>query len=436
MERQLNLLIVLVLVGMFPSFLMVRGENLGQNEGKDQKEQRLISLEKRFASLEAEQNKQANPETLVPYWKNGLRLDSLDKSIRLKIGGRIMNDWAFFAEEGSIKKTIGQQDNGTEFRRARLYISGLLYGNLKFKAQYDFAGGKGKFKDVYLGLKLPLIQNVMVGHFKEPFSLDELTSSKYGSFIERSISTVFAPSRNTGIQFNNREWNERATWSIGFFRDTDDFGDHSENGSYSVTGRLTGIPWEGKAKNLLHLGLGFSYRNPNKNTVKFSERPEAHLASKFVNTGNLPAEAVQLVGLEAALVINSLSIQSEFIHTFVDSPGFANPEFRTFYIQAGFFLTGEQRKYDRKNGRFSRTKLRQNFQAGKPGKRGAWEIATRYSYLDLNSENVVGGQLENITLGLNWHLNPNSRILWNFTLADQKDLGEAAINQIRFQVDF
>jgi len=127
--------------------------------------------------------------TLRARWKNGLRLDSMDESISLKIGGRIHYDWAYFNQQNGLEKSIGSDlINNSEFRRSRLYISGKIYDNIEFKTQYDFADGDADFKDVYFGLKkLPYVGNLRIGQFKEPFGLEELISSNDITFLERSL---------------------------------------------------------------------------------------------------------------------------------------------------------------------------------------------------------------------------------------------------------
>ena len=151
--------------------------------------------------------------SLRPYWKDGVRLETPDQRVSLKIGGRIQADWMWISEDQSVTDAIGDQANGNEFRRARLYLSGDLYGNLTFKSQFDFAGGSTALKDVFIGLKsLPGIGNLKAGHYKEPYSLEELTSSNYHTFIERSLTNVFSPSRNTGLTVYNSQFDQRLTW--------------------------------------------------------------------------------------------------------------------------------------------------------------------------------------------------------------------------------
>jgi len=392
---------------------------------------------------------EAKPEDFRVYWKKGLRFDSADKRFKLQIGGRIMNDWAWVSEDNDIETTIGRQANNTEFRRARLFVAGTIYENVKFKAQYDFAGGDADFKDVYVELvKLPWVGNLKVGHFKEPFSLEELTSSKYMTFMERSLPNVFAPSRNTGIMLHNHGLDQRMTWAVGAFRDSGSFGDSGDDegsdDTYNVTARLTGLPWyEDEGAKLLHVGLSASHRFMEDDSLRFRQRPEAHLLDYFVDTreplgASAPAafvdiisDGVDILNPELALLYGPFSLQGEYTRTFVEGSSF---DFDSFYVQASYFLTGEHRNYKMSSGAFSRMSPRRNFD-GKGGP-GAWEVAVRYARLDLDDSTVTGGTLDDFTVGLNWHLNPNVRMMLNYVRANLDGVGDSNIFQSRFQIDF
>jgi phosphate-selective porin OprO/OprP len=347
-----------------------------------------------------------------------------------------MNDWAFMSEEDEVRTAVGElQDATTEFRRARLYISGTVYEKVIFKAQYDFAGGDADFKDVYLGLKkLPGVGTLKVGHFKESFGLEELTSSKYITFMERSLPVIFAPSRNTGIGVSNTALNKRLTWAAGLFLDTEDDGDEAgaEN-SAAATARITGLPWSKGKDGLLHLGLSYTNRKAKDDAVEYDQSPEAHLAPDFVDTGSIVADSENRFGIEAALVYGPFSLQGEYMGANVDTPDGSDPSFSGYYAYASYFLTGEHRAYKNSTGTFDRVKPKTNF--GKGGT-GAWEVALRYSELDLNDDPITGGELEDITFGLNWYLNPNVRAMLNYVLADLDTVGNADIVQLRFQIDF
>jgi phosphate-selective porin OprO/OprP len=101
------------------------------------------------------------------------------------------------------------------------------------------------------------------------------------------------------------------------------------------------------------------------------------------------------------------------------------------YVEALCFLTGEHREYDKKLPRFGRVIPNENFYCtgGKCGRivsRGAWQVGARYSWIDLNDNGIPGGRLDDITIGLNWFLNPNAKIQWNYSLGWRNAPGTAA----------
>ncbi len=391
------------------------------------------------------------------FWKSGLNFETNDGTTKLKIGGRIHNDWYWFDQDSSLQRMVDLED-GTEFRRGRVYISGTLYENIKFKFQYDFADGDVDFKDVYMEIaKLPGIGNLRIGHFKEPFSLEELTSSNDATFMERALPNIFAPSRNTGIMAHNaflgEKKHERMTAALGIFRTTDDYGNDADDGGYSVTARVTGLPWyEEDGRKLVHLGAAYTHRNPDGD-VRLRQRPESHGAARFVDTGAVDTDAIDSFVLEGALVLGAFSLQGEYFFNDFDTEFLGDHDFDGYYVQASYFLTGEHRPYKNADAKFDRVVPNNNFKVhGEERGWGAWEVALRYSHIDLDdgytsfwdrafgyNDQIRGGEEDNITIGLNWHLNPNTRIMWNYIHADLDSNvydGDLNIFQTRFQVAF
>ena len=423
-------------------------------------EEEILQVQKRIEKLEAAQNEMpvkieeriSRLEKGVPilrkgnvftgYWKNGLEFKTADEAFKFKIGGRIKNDWAFIQEDKNIRKTktIGKQEDGTEIRSARVSLDGILFKRFEFKSEFEFSGGNVEFKDAYIGLrKVIIFRNVRVGQFTEPFSLEEKTSSRFSTFMERPLSNAFAPGRNIGAMLSSLFLHERMTSAVGIFRNTDAFGGRgtSGDGEYNETVRITGLPWyTGKGEHLLHLGISFSHRNNNDNQLRIRERPEAHLVSHFVDTHTFTAKAMDLYGGESALVYGPFSLQGEYVKALVNAKSSGDPHFNGFYFYGSYFLTGEHRIYDPETGTFTRIKPKNNFLAPKNGP-GAWEVAVRYSTIDLTDQLIFGRKLNDITVGVNWYLNPNLRVMWNYTFADLDPVdGAAHIFQTRFQVDF
>ncbi|MFQ5696902.1 MAG: OprO/OprP family phosphate-selective porin [Myxococcota bacterium] len=397
-------------------------------------------LEKARSERTGAQAAPQDPRTFRVYWKNGIRLDTRDGAFKLKIGGRLQNDWAVFQEDSGVGRSIGQLGNGTEFRRARLYVAGTLYDRLKFKAQYDFAGGQTKLKDAYIELtRLPGVGHLRVGHFKEPYGLEELTSSKYLTFQERSIGN-FAPSRNTGIMIFDSVLEKRLTWAAGGFYGTNDFAssDTTEGNDkqFNATARLTALPWyRDQGARLLHLGLSYSHKFRTRDMLRFRKRPEAHLAAhRLVDTGNVLVDGADLVTPEVALVWGPFSIQAEYTRIFLDAVGMRNSDFEGYYVQASYFLTGEHRRYAPAHGAFSRVSPITDFTLG--GGPGAWELAVRYSRIDLDDAGVSGGRLGDLAVGVNWHLNPNVRLMLDYVHSRLASTGDVNLAEGRFQVDF
>lgn len=396
-------------------------------------------------------------------WNEGFRLQSADKNFDLKFGGYLFLDWTFLNADDEIDDaaTPLHLHDANEIRTGRFSFEGTLYQNVEFKLQYDFADGTAGVRDAYIGFKNTPLGAIRAGHAKEPFGLEEMTGIRYLPFMERSLPVVFVPDRNTGIWvIDNLQ--ERLTWSAGVFRDAGVTGSTpNAEGALDVTARLTGLPaFADGGRRLLHVGVAGSYRDLPHELFRFAARPEAHQVPAIASTGTFAAQNFVLLGAEAAGIAGPFWAMAEYmaargfdtraVSRALSGGGSENLTnctdclpgqelgdvlFQGAYIQAGWFLTGEHRRYNAVQGVFDRTRPTRNFGAGP----GAWEIAGRVSTLDLNDGHFTGGELWNATVGINWYVNPVTRVMTNFIYSERTDLRgdpNAGFLLVRFQIDF
>lgn len=363
-------------------------------------------------------------------WHNGFRVESKDEKFSLEFGGRIQADYTFVREDDALAGDV--EGDGFEFRRSRLVFQGTVYERIRFKAEYDFAGGAADFNDVWIGLTTGagLLQ---FGHFKEPFSLEGMTSANWLPFVERALPIeAFWPSRNSGVGFTGD--GEVFNYGVGAFWDADDFGTTTEEDNVDVTGRVAFRPlYEDDGARLVNLGLSATHKERAAD-LRFNARPEAHFSGRFVDTGTFPADAATILVGEFATVSGPFWVVGEYAVADVDADGVGNPTFDGAYVSAGWYLTGEHRLFRASSGVFDRPKPKSRF--GGEGGNGAWEIAARWSTLDLSDAGVSGGEQDNVALALNWYLNPVTRLMLDWVHADVDRVGEADFVILRWQVDF
>jgi phosphate-selective porin OprO/OprP len=375
-------------------------------------------------------------------WDNGIKIENPDEGYKIKFGGRIMldalSDWP---EHNGVIDTLINEGSGVEFRRLRLFIAGQIYHKILFKLDFDFAGGTAQLRDAYITVtKIPLLGNLQFGHFKEPIGLELLSSSNFISMMERGLTNPLTPDRNTGVMAYNNLVNERLSWAFGYFLPSDNFGKYA-GGKFNISGRLSGLPvyHTENRYHLLHLGLSLTHQYQDNSKYTLSSRPESNLIATIAVAEIDYAKAVNQFGLEGAWVFGPLSVQGEYIQanawaSYKSTLEQSNYNFKAYYGYFTWFISGEHRMYNPSISTFDRIKPKKNF--GKEGGPGAWEVAMRYSEIDLDDTDIRGGTINNLTTGINWYLNPATRIMFNYILSNLKGSGKVNIFQMRIQLDF
>ncbi len=348
----------------------------------------------------------------------GIEVSRYDGSAWFKVGGRVMVDGGFYAED---EVTLG---DGTELRRARIDVEGGVSHNWEFEFSADFADGDADVKDAalsYLGLDST---QITIGQQKIPFSLEELTSSKHTTFLEPALLNELVPSRKIGITaiYRSSAW----TTAAGVYgEEFDDDADDEGNEGWCVAARATIAPVHDD-RHAVHFGANVALEIPDtERKISYDTRPEAHVAGvKYVDTGKIRGvEDVRAWGLDAAVVMGSFSLQGEYVVATVaqepedERASSKEYEFTGWYAYASWFVTGESRDYKVNKGAFGRVKPY--------GTSGALELSVRYSVLDLTDGEIEGGEEANITLGASWYANRNVRLTANYVIVDNDECADA-----------
>lgn len=344
------------------------------------------------------------------------------------LGGRVQADSAWF--DDSLDPS--PFDDNADFRRARINTQLTIRDAWRIAAEYDFAGTNTGWKTVYLQYRGWDHWRITGGNQVAPFGMADLESSNDTPFMERSVATAMNPSLLTGVAVNT--WGHGWTLAGGYFGN--ELSNESQRRSEGEGGvmRFTVSPIDGKGK-LLHFGIAGEYRQPNDNDLlRVRTRPESYMTDvRLVNTGNIQnVDDTALLGLEAAMIAGPLTMQAEYMQMSVNRSIGSNVDLSGWYASAGLFFTGETREYSSNRGVIGGPRHIKH-------KWGALEAAVRYGSLDLDDQDVAGGQEDNYAVAFNWYVNDNIRFMLNYTHFDASPTStgideDGDIYAIRFQL--
>lgn len=361
----------------------------------------------------------------------------------LRPRGRVQYDLGdISAPGGVVAPGLGFVD---ELRRARLGVEGTAPGGFSYLFEVELSEGNVEITDATLGWRASDAVVITAGQQNNFQSLDELTSSRFTSFIERAAFTdAFNFERRLGLSATATSG--PVTAQLGVFSDNLRDLDEGDD-TISVDGRVVFAPRLGDAQ--LHFGASAHWRDNGDlvargTATRYRQRPFIHASdARFVATPALAVDRETNYGLEAAVIHGPFHATAEAHWLNADLIAGPDPTFFGFYVEAGWFLTGETRGY--RGARWDRTRVRRGG-ALEEGGFGAIQLNLRYDHLDLNASGIVGGVQNGLQFGVTWIPTDHVRFLINYGRLSYDDAAIAAaggdrdygvdVLGLRAQIDF
>lgn len=354
--------------------------------------------------------------------RNGiLILESKDQKYKIWYDARVQVDGAMFF--GDTYNPIG---NGTSIRRARFAVKSAFAEKWYGEIDMDLSNSKLELKDAYVEFSPCNSFSLKTGNFKEGYSMESTTTSRYLTFIERpNAVSAFAPSRHIGIA---AEFNKNWLFGVGGIHfqniggleertfSEDNNKDFGFDEGVSFTGKLVAMPLYKESDKGLHFGVAASYRTPKsdaeiRGTERYSTRSLTSInRKKYMDTDMIPnVDHIILGGFELAGYHKNYRFQAEYLLSNVSRKNdLPTEKFDGWYAFGSVLLFGGNYNYNTSEAEFTQ-----------PSRGKSWgdlELAFRYDYLNLNSrmDGIMGGSGDGYTFGINYHVNNNVKIMLNY----------------------
>lgn len=425
---------------------------------------RLDALEKRNEELEAQVadlkaqvgagqqaiREEVHSQPVVAIAGGRPKISSPDGAFKIALRSVVQFDAADY--DVSPRRADNDLGSGTNFRRVRFGFDGTAYKDWNFALWGEWGGSGGETSALnqawleYAGWKPFAFADpvrLRVGAWATPTGLEDATSNTDSLFLERAaIAELVRGFAGGDGRMGVGAFTKGERWYAGAV----------------LTGKVVGVPATAElgqqsgyilrfAVNPLHgadydAHLGVSYQGvlePADTTagtvetqaVRLQERPELRVSgTRLVDTGPIDSDGLSALGLEAGASWKTLYAAGEWFDIDVSRRAVGavrspfDPEFSGWYLQGGWALTGERRAWSSANGGFNGIRPAKPFKLHGDGW-GAFEVAARYSVLDLNDHagepraaaplgGVRGGEQAITTLGLNWYPNSLVRFLVDY----------------------
>ena len=402
------------------------------------------------------------------------------------IRANVMLDTANYMQKSGLPAQVTNRklNDGTDFRRARFGVDGKLFKDFDYSMIMEFGGSggenAGQLFEAYVQYTALHPWKIKLGAFEPKIGLEADVSTGQMPILERPSAAEVArnvaggDSRSALQVWGNGVWGEgdsgiATRWFLSGALTGNTIGTINSTGSSTAqpTGEQTALigrfavapfsttDWQA------HFGVNAQYvLQPNdvgpgtnpRYPVQLRDRPELRVdGTRLVDTGAIDARHVTVLGAEAGFTAQNFMVEGEYFDYRIDrrnaaNPAIApgNPNFNGWYVTGVWVVTGESRAYNAAEARFDAPKPNYNFNPV-AGTYGAWEIAARYSDLDLNYHDcgaghatpttagvacfdaIRGGQQKISTIGVNWYLNPTIRFMLDYQFVDVNRLNAAGL---------
>ncbi len=394
-------------------------------------ERRKQALEAALEEEHKTKEKEGAAANLKGTFKDGFSWESGDKQHSISVNGRVHADLRTFSEDSTNANSADTFD----VRRAYLGVSGKVYGDWGYAVNADF-GALGADLDVahvdYNGLPVKL----RMGQFKMPFSLEELTSSRFLDFQERGFANGLVPGKERGLMFHGQAGKGfvyAVAASNGSGKNANETSAVVDDKDLLARVAVNIAEMTGNKDAIIHLGAAYT-----TGTIPVAAGPSGRTEGRGLTfftplafTGTETDR--ERTGAELILAVNQFKLQGEMINANFSGTSAGGVSYdrdiSSYYASISWLITGEKYSDAYKSGGWGAIKPNRAFKKGAEGW-GAWEVGLRYSVWDagdFTSSNAAGtgvltagttNEAEAITVGLKWIPNTNTRVYLNYIQTD------------------
>ena len=341
--------------------------------------------------------------------------------------------------------------DGMFFRRARLGVEGTFNSKFNYRLLLELGGsgteGPTRINDAWIAYTGLAPFTFQLGAFSPPSNMDDSLSPEDQVFIERASSAELSRTLGgadgrlgLGVRASGKRYMSSLTFTTRTVNDAEVF-----DSQFAAVGRAGGLIATHDHFNV-HLGASATWvfsppdlgsGNTPRHALRLRDRPEIRVDSvRLIDTGAIDAAHANAYGVEFGANWKNFYLQGENFWFDIDrrDPALEDPAFGGYYLQGSWLLTGESRRYNPTTGSFQNPRPQSPF--ARDGGWGAFELAARFSHTDLDfnagvagsaplAGAVRGGEQDVLALGLNWYLNPNFRLLFNYLMIDVERLNPA-----------